>query len=156
MPIEGSTLMNPIFLSYARIDNNKDEGTQKGWITYFHERLKDFLDPKLGERLDFWRDVQEIEKGASWHGPIKEALSDAKVLLSVLSPSFLKSDNCQFELQYFLDCHKNDDLKVLKESVIKIVKHEIDPSALPAVIRETEAYEFFIKVKWTPENGPGA
>ncbi len=143
--------MSPIFLSYARIDNDKDEhDANQGWVAYFHSRLRLALGPKLGERLDFWRDVQEIDKGESWHEKIKEALRDAKVLLPVLSPAFLKSDNCQFELQHFLDCHKDGDSKALKESVIKIVKHQIDPSTLPAVLREPEPFEFFIK---DPEKG---
>jgi hypothetical protein len=151
MPLEGPMLMSPIFLSYARIDNDKDEqDSHQGWVAYFHSRLRLVLNPKLGERLDFWRDVQEIEKGEGWHETIKEALHDAKVLLPVLSPAFLRSDNCQFELQHFLDCHKDSDSKALKESVIKIVKHQIDPSALPTVLREPEPFEFFIK---DPEKG---
>lgn len=138
--------MSPIFLSYARIDNDKDEhDPNEGWIEYFHSRLRLALSHKLGKRLDFWRDVQQIEKGEGWHESIKEGLRDAKVLLSILSPSFLMSDNCRFELEYFLDCHKEDDLKTLKESVIKVIKHQIDLSTLPAAISEPEAFEFFIK-----------
>lgn len=151
MPVKGPTLVSPIFLSYARIDNDKDEhDPNQGWIAYFHSRLRLALSPKLGKRLDFWRDVQEIEKGEIWHEPIKEALRDAKVLLSVLSPAFFTSDNCRFELEHFLDCHKDGDSRALKESVIKVVKHQIKPSDLPPVLRETEAFEFFIK---DPEKG---
>lgn len=138
--------MSPIFLSYARIDNDKDEhDLNQGWIDYFHSRLRLALSPKLGKRIDFWRDVQDIEKSKGWHEPIKEALLDAKVLLPILSPSFFTSNNCQFELNYFLDCHKDDDPKACKECVIKIVKHPIDSSALPAELRETEPFEFFFK-----------
>jgi hypothetical protein len=143
--------MNPIFLSYARIDTDKDEhDPNQGWIEYFHSRLRLALSSKLGKRLDFWRDVQEIEKGEAWHEAIKKAVCDARVLLPILSPSFLMSDNCIFELQCFLDCHKDGDPTACKEKVIKVVKHQIDPSALPALVREPEAYEFFIK---DPERG---
>jgi TIR domain len=83
-------------------------------------------------------------KGQTWHEEIKAALNNARVLLAVLSPSFLESENCRFELQHFLDCHKDPDPKKLAESVIKIVKHQIDSKALPAAIREPEAFQLFV------------
>src|SRR4051794_16885198 len=138
--------MSPIFLSYARIDNDKDRhDPNEGWIGYFHARLQLLLSPKLGKRLEFWRDVQEIEKGGTWHEPIKAALAEAKVLLPVLSPSFLASENCLFELKHFLDTHKDADPTRLKESVIKVLKHQIELASLPDMLHEPEAYEFFIK-----------
>ena len=96
--------MKPIFLSYARLDNDKDEqDARPGWVSYVHARLQQALRPKLGQRIDFWRDVQDIEKTATWHEPIKSALNEARVLLAVLSPSFIASENCRFELKHFLD-----------------------------------------------------
>jgi hypothetical protein len=138
---------NPIFLSYARIDNDKNEhDAHEGWVGYFHSRLQLVLNPKLGKRLDFWRDVHEIEKGEAWHYKIKTALKGTRVLLCVLSPSFFASDNCRFELQHFIDCHKDDGRNTpLKECVIKILKHQIDTLALLDALREPEAFEFFIK-----------
>jgi hypothetical protein len=137
--------MKPIFLSYARIDNDKDEQDEKqGWVAYVHSRLRLALSPKLGQRMDFWRDVQEIAKGQTWHEEIKAALNKARVLLAVLSPSFFESENCRFELQHFLDCHKDADPKKVAESIIKIVKHQIDSKALPAAIREPEAFQLFV------------
>ena len=112
MPFEGPTLMSSIFLSYARIDNDKDEhDPNQGWVEYFHSRLRLALSPKLGMRLDFWRDVQEIDKGEIWHEPIKEALRDARVLLSILSPSFLNSQNSMEELNYFLELPQGRPIK---------------------------------------------
>jgi hypothetical protein len=139
------TCMKPIFLSYARIDNDKDDQDEKqGWVAYVHSRLRLALSPKLGKRVDFWRDVQEIKKGMTWHEEIKSALSEARVLLAVMSPSFFESENCRFELQHFLDCHKTYDSTRLAESVIKIFKHHVDSKALPAAIREPEAYQLFV------------
>lgn len=137
--------MKPIFLSYARIDNDKcEQDRNEGWVAYVHSRLRLALSSRLGKRLDFWRDVQEIKKGATWHEEVKSALSQARVLLAVLSPSFLESENCRFELQHFLDCHRGTDPKKLAESVIKIVKHQIDNGSLPAQVREPEAYRLFL------------
>jgi hypothetical protein len=143
--------MNPIFLSYARLDNEKDEhDANPGWISYFHARLRLTLSQKLGKRLDFWRDVQEIDKGETWHEKIKAELKSTKLLLCVLSPSFFASDNTRFELQHFLDCHEDNDPNALKESVIKVVKHQIETLALPVALREPGAFEFFIN---DPEKG---
>jgi hypothetical protein len=135
--------MSDIFLSYARLDNDKDESDNRdGWVAYFHKRLILILSQKIGKRIDFWRDVQEIKKGEVWHGPIKEALTQANVLLPVLSPAFFESENCRFELNYFLDKHAEQ--ASVAEVVIKILKHQIDPTFLPAAIREPEAYQFFL------------
>jgi len=143
---------SPVFLSYARIDNEKDKhDAHEGWIAYFHSRLRLLLSAKLGAPFDFWRDVQDIEVGQPWHEPIKESLRTAKVIVPVLSPAFLNSDNCVFELEHFLRTHAALRGKhPLAERVIKVLKHSVDPTRLPTTIREPEAYKFFVD---HPEKG---
>jgi hypothetical protein len=134
----------PIFLSYARIDNDKnDQDIHVGWVEYFCSRLCLALSPKLGKRFEFWRDVHEIPKSGLWFEPIKAALADAKVLLPILSPSFLASSNCRWELQHFIDHHLRHGAS--PEAVIKVLKHQINISNLPQEPRETEPFEFFMR-----------
>lgn len=133
-----------MFLSYARMDDDRDDkDSHYGWVRYFHSRLSLTLSPKLGRRINFWRDVEEIEKSSKWHDPIKNSLERSAVLVSVLSPSFLQSENCSFELQYFIDHHKHPLESRLAEHVIKVLKHGIDLARLPSEISETEPYTFF-------------
>ena len=46
--------MSPIFLSYARLDNDRGQHDKlNGWVAYFYERLCFALQYKLGKRPDF-------------------------------------------------------------------------------------------------------
>lgn len=88
---KGQLLRPPIFISYSRRD--------QPFATRLAAHLKE-------HHFNVWLDVFEIQAGKSWARQIGEALDSSRLLLLVLSPDSLASDNVEDEWNYFLDKHK--------------------------------------------------
>jgi CRP-like cAMP-binding protein len=80
-----------IFLSYARTDQ------------VFATRLANNL---LKQGIDVWLDVFRIEPAKSWARQIGQALDICQVMLLVLSPTSVASENVDDEWNYWLDQKK--------------------------------------------------
>ena len=80
-----------VFLSYARAD------------AAFANRLANQL---LNQGIDVWLDTSRIEPGRSWARQIGEALDSCQILLLVLSPASVASENVEDEWNYCLDQKK--------------------------------------------------
>jgi CRP-like cAMP-binding protein len=80
-----------VFVSYARADQA------------FTTRLANNL---LKNQIDVWLDLYRIDPGKSWARQIGEALDSCQILLLVLSPTSVASENVEDEWNYFLDQKK--------------------------------------------------
>jgi hypothetical protein len=80
--------MARIFISYKRIDEE------------FARRLAGDLD-RLG--ADVWIDVDDIPAGMNWSASIQEGLNSCEVMIVVISPESMASQNVEEEWQYFRD-----------------------------------------------------
>jgi formylglycine-generating enzyme required for sulfatase activity len=95
--------MSGIFISYSR----KDE--------VFARRLAASLEQMGGE---VWIDVDDIHAGLKWSDAIQEGLDAADVMLVLLSPDSMASNNVEDEWQYFLDNRKPVIPILLREAKI--------------------------------------
>lgn len=86
-----------VFISYARTD------------VAFATRLANNL---LKQQVDVWIDVFRLESGKSWARQIGEALEASRILLVVLSPDSVASENVEDEWNWFLD-HRRPTVTVL-------------------------------------------
>ena len=80
-----------VFLSYASADRE------------FATRLANNL---LKYHVDVWLDIYRVEPGKSWARQIGEALDTCEIMLLVLSPTSVSSENVEDEWNYFLDQKK--------------------------------------------------
>jgi CRP-like cAMP-binding protein len=80
-----------VFLSYARADAE------------FATRLANDL---TRQKIDVWLDIYRIDPGKSWGRQIGEALDSCQVMLLVLSPNSVDSENVEDEWNYYLDQKK--------------------------------------------------
>jgi CRP-like cAMP-binding protein len=80
-----------VFVSYARTDQS------------FVTRLANNL---LKQNIDVWLDVYRLEAGKSWARQIGRALDHCQVMLLVLSPTSVASENVDDEWNYYLDQKK--------------------------------------------------
>lgn len=83
--------MTHLFISYSRSDKD------------FAQKLTDTL---RDNGVEVFLDVQGIEAGEKWSTAIQRALDAAEVMLVVISPASMQSDNVEDEWQYFLDNKK--------------------------------------------------
>ncbi len=135
------------FISYAHIDDEPLLADDDGWVTLFHRTLQQQLAMRLGEKANIWRDdrLRPIE---DFSAEITDKLAGAAVLISVLSPRYLKSDWCLRELQTFCDLAERETGLVLdnKSRVFKVLTLPLEnrnDASLPAAMNRALGYEFF-------------
>jgi hypothetical protein len=92
-----------VFVSYARADDERPMGAEKGWVTTLADELRKVLRRKLGVReARIFMDHQ-----LAGNEGVTEALLDAvrrsRTLLLLMSPGYRKSSWCQWELGRFLE-----------------------------------------------------
>lgn len=82
-----------VFLSYSR------KGGSPGWVHHhFHPKLRDCLTDEIGYVPSIFLDHQ-MDPGTVWTSDLERALSRSKILVSVYSPQYFRSDWCLAEWQ---------------------------------------------------------
>ena len=138
------SVMNDIFISYAHLDDKPLTEGQKGWITKFHRILEVRLGQLLGEEPTIWRDPK-LSGNDVFDQSIVGEFKKARVMLSIMTPRYVKSDWCVRELSGFIDAAVEEgQLQVEDKSrVFKVVKTPIAAEEVPDKIRT-----FFDGIAW--------
>ena len=133
-----------IFISYAHIDNEALTESQKGWIARLHERLEIRLAQLLGEKPEIWRDPK-LQGNDYFDETIVQQLDRVAILLSVVSPRYVKSEWCTKELGEFVRAaQETGGVRVGdKARLFKVVKTPVPPEAHPPALQPLLGYEFF-------------
>ncbi len=133
-----------VFISFAHRDNATFNKEQEGWISMLHRALELRLGVLLGEDPKIWRDPR-LQGNDDFNQEIADNLLKARVLVSVLSPSFVKSDWCRKELQEFIHAAERSGGVFInnKARIFKVVKTPIPRDQHPAEIEGLLGYEFF-------------
>ena len=128
--------MNDIFISYAHLDDKPLTEGQKGWITKFHRILEVRLGQLLGEEPTIWRDPK-LSGNDVFDQSIVGEFKKARVMLSIMTPRYVKSDWCVRELSGFIDAATEEgQLQVEDKSrVFKVIKTPITAEEVPDKIR---------------------
>jgi hypothetical protein len=133
---------NDVFISYSHLDDRTVEGT--GWVSDFHRRLQIEVDQELGTRVQIWRDPR-IGPADAFARDLDRQLRGSAMLIAILSPGYLNSPWCEWELAGFAGPRRTGDLWVeTKCRAIKIVKRPADADAHRVrVLSETGSLKFF-------------
>jgi hypothetical protein len=141
---ESPGFKHDLFISYAHFDNRPLYESDQGWVDRLHDRLEIILTMWLGEKLEIWRDLKL--HGNDHFGPeMLERLSQSALILSVLSPSHIKSEWCQKELRAFHQrAAANGGIHINNKSrVFKVCKTPVNQEAHPPELQGILGYEFF-------------
>lgn len=142
------------FISYAHIDNEVLPEENDGWVTRFHKVLAQMLAGRLGEKVNIWRD-DALRPGVKFPAEIEDKLKHTAVLISVMSPRYLKSDWCRDELEHFCRLAKGEGGLVVDNrcrvfKVVKLPMDRPDDVELPAELHDTLPYDFYVVENNTP------
>lgn len=131
---------NDVFISYAHIDDQAVTGD--GWVTDFHRRLIIEVEEALGEKVQVWRD-QRITGATDFTKDLDKQVRGSAILLAILSPSYMNSRWCDWELTGFAGSRRTGDLWIdTKCRALKVFKRPADVGRL-RVLAETEGVSFF-------------
>lgn len=134
-----------IFISYAHIDNIDPEGGQDGWVTTLHRGLEIRLAQLRGEQPKIWRD-QKLQGNDDFNDTILDQFPNLAVLVSVLSPRYVKSEWCLRELDHFFKAaQQRGGIKVgdNKHRVFKVIKTYLPRKDQPVALDKLLGYEFY-------------
>ncbi|MGK7907821.1 MAG: TIR domain-containing protein [Synechococcus sp.] len=133
-----------VFISYAHIDNQPLLEDSKGWVTRFHHILETRLAQLLGAKAKIWRD--DKLQGNDEFGPeIVDQLPKVALLVSVLTPRYVKSKWCLRELHNFYEAAAlSGGLKRGNKSrVFVAIKTPIPREERPENLQDFLGYEFY-------------
>lgn len=133
-----------VFVSYAHIDDQALAEGQPGWISSLHHALQVRLEQLLGKEAKIWRDPK-LQGNDMFADRLVDRLPRVGVLVSVLSPRYVKSEWCQRELNEFLKASAaTGGARVAdKLRVFKVVKTPIPAELQPHDLQTTLGYEFY-------------
>jgi hypothetical protein len=129
-----------VFISYAQLDNESITQEESGWISMFDQALRKRVAQILGYLPGIWREPQETLDKEAFDEFIK-----LKVLISILSPRYLESENCLQQLKEFYSVAKQKGgVKVNnKWRIFKVIKTPVPAGMHPPEIEGILGYEFF-------------
>ncbi len=133
-----------IFISYAHDDDLPLMEGDKGWVSEFHQTLEALVRQISGDDIQIWRDPK-LQGNDFFADTLEEALPRTAVLVSIVSPRYLKSEWCLRELTCFYKGAQNSGgLRVADKSrIFKVVKTHIPREQQPTPLGELLGYEFF-------------
>jgi hypothetical protein len=135
---------NDVFVSYAHIDDQVLAKGQQGWISSLHSALQVRLEQLLGKEAKIWRDPK-LQGNDVFADRLVDRLPKVAVLVSVLSPRYIRSEWCQRELQEFLKASAATGGARIADKlrVFKVVKTPIPREQQPPDLQATLGYEFY-------------
>jgi hypothetical protein len=133
-----------IFISYAHIDNQPLTEGQKGWISDFHRDLQRRVEELRRERTRIWRD-EKLQGNDYFGDTIVERFPKVALLVSVLSPRYIKSKWCVRELEEFYKAAQTTGgVRIADKSrIFKVIKTPVPRNEYPQEVRELLGYEFY-------------
>ena len=135
---------NEIFISYSHIDNEPFGDPRGGWVDIFHEQLQNFVNVHVGQRTKVWRD-KRLTGGEVFSAEIEDQLRRSAILVTVISPGYLRSEWCNRELLGFTKTAETlGNLRVGNlQRVVKVLRLPVERSALPPQLSEVLGGQFY-------------
>lgn len=138
--------MPDIFLSYCWNDNTSTEQLDEqkkplGWAAYLERQLAALVTMYRGVKTNVWRDATDMRGNFQLSQDVYLALDDSRLLVAVLSESYLRSDWCPDEFDRFRRRVKADP--EWKRRIFHLFR---TPVASPSPeIADAKHYEFFLR-----------
>jgi TIR domain-containing protein len=133
-----------VFVSYAHLDDAALSDERKGWVSKLHETLDRRLAQLLGKKARIWRDPK-LHGNDVFADSIVERVQHAAVLLSVVSPRYVKSEWTTRELTEFCKaCAERGGVQVHEKSrIFKVLKTPVPLEQQAPPLPSLLGYEFF-------------
>lgn len=139
-----SAFEQDIFISYAHDDDLPLMEGDKGWVSEFHQTLEALVRQISGDDIHIWRDPK-LQGNDFFADTLEDALPRTAVLVSIVSPRYLKSEWCLRELTcFYKGTESSGGLRVADKSrIFKVVKTQIPREQQPTPLSELLGYEFY-------------
>ena len=132
------------FISYAHMDDVELIEGRKGWVANLHRALAVRVGQLLGEPLQIWRDPK-LQGNDLFAESLVEHLRTAAVLISVVSPRYVRSEWTKRELTEFWNAaEQQGGIRFHdKARIFKVLKTPVPLEMHPPKLQSLLGYEFF-------------
>jgi hypothetical protein len=148
--------MRDLFISYTHTDNFTFSESQRGWVANFHKAVEVRLTQLLGRASDVFYDETVMTGTSALTPTIRKEVGATKILVSILSPGYLKSEWCNTELELFAEAaSQQGGLFVDTQArIVKAIKLPVDRDLQKQAkvdLSDILGYEFY---RQDPGGGP--
>jgi hypothetical protein len=132
------------FISYAHLDNVELVEGRRGWVANLHRALEVRVAQLLGKTPSIWRDPK-LSGNDVFADILLERLKHVAVLVTVISPRYLKSEWTLRELSEFWHAAETQGGVNVgsKARVFKVLKTPVPLEKTPPELRGLIGYDFF-------------
>jgi hypothetical protein len=133
-----------VFISYAHIDNQPDREGERGWVESFERALRLRLLKRFGREVQVWRDP-ELARSQRFDPVIEEAVKGSAIMISLISQSYLASEYCQQELEWFTAKASQESVGLTVGQHVRVfplLLYNVPPQAWPEACHGTSGFRF--------------
>jgi hypothetical protein len=133
-----------VFVSYAHLDDAALVEGEKGWVAKLHRALEIRVGQFLGKAPHIWRDPK-LQGDDVFAETLIDLLRRVAVLVSVVSPRYVRSEWTRRELNEFYKCAEQQHAPSIrhKSRIFKVLKTPVPLEQQTPELRELLGYEFF-------------
>jgi serine/threonine protein kinase len=137
-----------VLVNYAAIDDYPLSAGKPGWVSQLHRNLEVRMEQLSGEKVQITR-LPEKAIAPEMERELLEHLPHAKVMISVVSPPFLKSDLCRREVERFWEGAEETGGRYIHEKsrLLKALKTAVAEQQMPGelvdIFSPLFGFEFF-------------
>jgi hypothetical protein len=133
-----------VFISYAHIDNQPDREGERGWVESFERALRLRLLKRFGREVQVWRDP-ELARSQRFDPVIEEAVKGSAIMISLISQSYLASEYCQQELEWFTAKASQEPVGLTVGQHVRVfplLLYNVPPHTWPEACQGTSGFRF--------------
>jgi serine/threonine protein kinase len=148
-PLSLATLKtSDVLLNYAEIDDRPLFEGKPGWVSQLHRNLEVRVEQLSGEKVKIAR-LPEVAVSPVLEGELLRQLPQAKAMISVVSPPFVKSEVCRKEVEQFWRGAEQTGGRWVDEKarLLKVLKTAVSEQEMPRPLADIFSplfgFEFF-------------
>jgi TIR domain-containing protein len=144
-----------IFMSYAHDDDLilSPDPDEPGFVSFLDQQLRLKLRDLGARQAKVWRDRRRISQGDQFADIIDDGLSQAELLVVVMSPNWMQRPYCRKEFETFLSLRKAAGVTNPATRMLVVGKGYVDRIARPPELQGQEGFLFYSR---DDENDVGA
>jgi hypothetical protein len=137
-----------VLLNYAAIDDYPLQDGKPGWVSQLHRNLEVRMEQLSGEKVHITR-LPEDAIAPAIEAELLQQVPQAKAMISVVSPPFIKSEVCRREVEQFWRGAEQTGGRYVKDKsrLLKVLKTAVSEQQMPRPLLDIFSplfgFEFF-------------
>jgi hypothetical protein len=137
-----------VLLNYAAIDDYALSAGKPGWVSQLHRNLEVRMEQLSGEKVHVTR-LPENAIAPAMEGELLQHIPNTRVMISVVSPPFIKSDLCRRQVERFWQGAEEtggryvDEKSRLLKALKTAVAEQLMPRELVDIFSPLFGFEFY-------------